>query len=214
MNWLCVMENPLPINRSTPDWIFPVLLSVFAMFTFLRIFYARYFSRLFSAFANSNMANQVVRDENLLIQRASILLNIVFYMVAALFLYFLSFCLALGDGGAGLRIQPLPFFTILVAAVYSLKLIILKACGYIFGMDREMSAYIFNIFLVNSVLGMALLPLVGLLAFASWIPAAWISAASLVVIAATFVYRLFRGVLIATGSPSFHGLFNFISLRP
>src|SRR5262245_18914909 len=39
-------ENPVPLNRSTPDWIFPVLLVVVGMFTFLRIFYHRYFSRL------------------------------------------------------------------------------------------------------------------------------------------------------------------------
>src|SRR6187399_3011266 len=83
-------ENPVPVNRTTPDWIFPVLLLVVAMFSFLRIFYHRYFSRLFAAFVNSNLANQVVRDENILIQRASVLLNVVFYMVAALFLYFIS----------------------------------------------------------------------------------------------------------------------------
>ena len=182
------------------------------MFTFLRIFYARYFSRLFSAFANSNMANQVVRDENLLIQRASILLNIVFYMVAALFLYFLSSAWHWELEGLDYGFSRFLFFAILVAAIYSLKLIILKACGYIFSLDREMAAYIFNIFLVNSILGMALLPLVGLLAFASWIPAAWISVTALVVIAATFVYRLFRGVLIAMGSPSFSPVYLILYL--
>jgi hypothetical protein len=205
-------ENPLPLNHATPDWIFPVLLSTLAMFTFLRIFYARYFSRLFSAFANSNMANQVVRDENLLIQRASVLLNIVFYMVAALFLYFLSSVRHWEMEGLDYGFSRFLFFTILVAAVYSFKLIILKACGYIFGLDREMAAYIFNIFLVNSILGMALLPLTGLLAFASWIPITWITGAALAVIAAAFVYRLFRGVLIAMSTPSFSPVYLILYL--
>ena len=196
-------ETPLPLNRTTPDWIFPVLLAVVAMFAFLRIFYARYFSRLFAAFTNSNLANQVVRDENLLIQRASVLLNIVFYMVAALFLYFVSSERHWDLEGLDYGFSRFLFFAILVAAVYSFKLIILKACGYIFGLDREMAAYIFNIFLVNSILGMALLPLTGLLAFAGWIPAGWITGFALVVIAAAFVYRLIRGVLIALSSPSF-----------
>src|SRR5688572_8865514 len=109
-------ENPLPLNRAIPDWIFPVLLVVLGMFTFLRIFYARYFSRLFSAFASSNMANQVVRDENLLVQRASVLLNIVFYMVAALFLYFVSLAQQWEMEGLDYGFSRFLFFAILVAA--------------------------------------------------------------------------------------------------
>jgi len=205
-------ENPVPVNRSTPDWIFPVLLLVVAMFTFLRIFYNRYFSRLFAALVNSNLANQVVRDENILIQRASVLLNVVFYMVAALFLYFVSATFHWELEGLDFGFSRFLFFTILVAAVYTLKLIILKFCGTVFGLDREMAAYIFNIFLVNSVLGMALLPLIGLLAFAAWVPSFWIICFSLVIIGAAFLYRMIRGVLIGFGSPYFSAVYLILYL--
>ena len=196
-------ENPVPVDRSTPDWIFPVLLLVVAMFTFLRIFYHRYFSRLFAAFVNSNLANQVVRDENILIQRASVLLNVVFYMVAALFLYFISTSNHWDLEGLDFGFSRFLFFAILVAAVYTGKLLVLKICGSLFGLDREMAAYIFNIFLVNSVLGMALFPLIGLLAYAAGIPTLWLIRIALIVIGAAFLYRIVRGVLIGFGSPYF-----------
>jgi hypothetical protein len=205
-------ENPIPVNRFTPDWVFPVILVVLAMFTFLRIFYSRYFSRLFSAFVNANLANQVVRDENILIQRASVLLNVVFYMVGALFLFFISAYSHWDISGLDFGFSRFVFFILLVSGVYTLKLIILKFCGYIFGLDREMAAYIFNIFLVNSVLGMVLLPFIGLLAFADWPPTLWIIRASVTVILAAFAYRLTRGVLIGFGSPYFSAVYLILYL--
>ena len=205
-------ENPVPLNRSVPDWIFPVLLAVLGLFAFLRIFYARYFSRLFSAFTNSSLANQVVRDENVLIQRASVLLNIVFYMVAALFLYFISSSRHWEMEGLDYGFSRYLFFAILVAAVYTLKMIILKICGYVFELDREMAAYIFNIFLINSILGMALLPVTGLMAYASWIPPAWITVLALIIISVAFLYRLVRGVLIAIATPGFSPVYLILYL--
>jgi len=205
-------ENPVPLNRSTPDWIFPVLLLVVGMFTFLRIFYHRYFSRLFSAFINANLANQVVRDENILIQRASVLLNVVFYMVGALFLYFLSTTGHWDLDGIDFGFSRFLFFALLVAAVYTGKLLVLKICGTLFGLDREMAAYIFNIFLVNSVLGMVLFPLIGLLAYAGGISSILLIRISLVIIGAAFLYRMIRGVLIGFGSPYFSAVYLILYL--
>lgn len=205
-------EMPVPISQSQPDWMFPVLLIVLGMITFLKIFYSRYFSRLFAAFANLNLANQLVRDENVLIQRASVLMNVVFYLVAALFLYFLGNWSHWELGGLEYGFSRFIFFAVVVAAVYALKLLILKSCGTIFGVDREMAAYIFNIFLVNSVLGMLMLPVIVLLAFATWIPAAWLIRLALAIVLLSFLYRLVRGVLIGRASPAFSPFYLILYL--
>jgi hypothetical protein len=205
-------EMPVPVSRPQPDWMFPVLLGVLAMITFLKIFYSRYFKRLFAAFVNLNLANQLVRDENVLIQRASVLMNVVFYLVAALFLYFLGNWRHWELDGLEFGFSRFIFFAVLVAAVYALKLLILKSCGTVFGIDREMSAYIFNIFLVNSVLGILLLPVIVLLAFATWIPADWLIRLALAIVLLSFLYRLVRGVLIGRASPAFSPFYLILYL--
>lgn len=69
-----------PIDRPyvSPDWLFPILLLIAAVFTWLRVFYNKYFTQLFEAVVNNNLTNQIVRDENILVQRASVYLSIVF----------------------------------------------------------------------------------------------------------------------------------------
>ena len=51
---------------------------------------------------------------------------------------------SLGRGfGGNFGFSRFLFFTLLVAAVYTGKLLVLKFCGTLFGLDREMAAYIF-----------------------------------------------------------------------
>lgn len=207
-----VHEKPVPVTKHTPDWVFPVLLAALTVFTFLKVYYSRYFNRLFSAFVSSNLTNQMVRDENILVQRASILLNLTFNITGALLLYFISVWQQWDILGLDFGFGRFIFFILLVAAVYTLKLLILKSCGIIFGIDREMVSYIFNIFLVNNVLGIVLLPLVALIAFAAWIPAIWIIKVATGVIILAFMYRLWKGIIVGLGSPFFSAFYLFLYL--
>jgi hypothetical protein len=205
-------SNATPITNSIPDWILPVLIIVVAALAFLRTFYSRYFSKLFTGIANPNLINQMVRDENILVQRASILLNAIFYLVAALFLYLLSGFYRWEIFGLDFGFGRFIFFVVLVAGAYTIRLLVLKSCGYLFGIDREVSVHILNIFLINNVLGIALLPLVALLVFASGISSGLIINLSLVIVAFAFVYRIIRGVLVGLGSPFFSAFYLILYL--
>lgn len=207
-----IHNGPQLLERNTPDWIFPLLVLILAAFAWLRAYYNKYFMQIFTAFFNNNLTNQIVRDENILLQRASVLLNIVFNLVAALFLYLISIHFNWFLFGIGTGFSRYIFFTIIVSAVYTIKFLILKICGFLFKVDKEMSAYIFNIFLINNVLGILLIPMVVLLVFSVSINATGIIYFSLILAVLAFFYRLARGLSVGVASPvaSLYYLFLYL----
>ncbi|MBK6399416.1 MAG: DUF4271 domain-containing protein [Bacteroidetes bacterium] len=203
-----------PIARShvSPIWFFPIILVVLAVFAALRIFYNKYFSQMLVAFVNNNLTNQIVRDENILVQRASVYLSIVFNLIAALFLYLISVYYGWEIGGIGIGFSRFLFFAVIVSAAYTLKFLILKISGWLFNLDREMATYIFNTFLINNILGIALLPFVCLIAYNQMISASWLILIAVILAGTAFAYRMFRGVLVGLSMPSFSLLYLFLYL--
>ncbi len=207
-----VHNGPQSLNRNTPDWIFPLLILLFASFAWLRVYYEKYFRQIATAFFNNNLTNQIVRDENILVQRASIVLNIVFNLVAALFLYFVSIHYSWSIGGIGNGFNRYVFFALVISMAYAMKFLILKICGYLFNLDHEMAAYIFNIFLINNVLGIFLIPVTALLAYSVTLNTTWIIYGSLILVGAALLYRIIRGLSVGFSSPVFSLYYLFLYL--
>ncbi len=207
-----IHRTPLSIDKGYQDWFFPVMLFVLAIYTWLRLFYNKYFNQLIEAFLNSNLTNQIVRDENILVQRASILLALTFNIIAALFLYLLSLEIGWGLGGIGTGFNRFAFFITIVSAGYTFKFLILKIIGWLFDLDREMATYIFNIFLINNVLGLILVPIVALMAYNPAIQTHFLANLSLWLIALAFCYRIFRGLRSGLSVSGFSPLYLFLYL--
>jgi hypothetical protein len=155
-----VNSNPIPLPRRTPDWFTLTLIFVIIAFAWIRVFYSKIFKQLINAFFSNSISNQVVRDENILVQRASILMSFVFYLTGSLFIYQVSVFFNwdypfLGEGFLRFLVVCL-----IVAFAYSFKMVLLKAMGEVFELDRPVASYIFNIFLIFFVSGrMAMLRL-------------------------------------------------------
>ncbi len=206
--------HSVPVQKEGLDqnWFFPVFLMVLAVYTWMRIFYNKYFNQLLQAFLNTNLTNQIVRDENILVQRASIILALTFNVIGALFLYLLSLDIGWTLGGIGPGFNRFAFFLTVVSATYTLKFLILKIIGWLFDLDREMATYIFNIFLINNVLGLILLPIVALMAYNPIIETHFLANLSIVLIAFAFFYRIIRGLLAGMSVPGFSPLYLFLYL--
>jgi hypothetical protein len=104
------------------------------------------------------------------------------------------------------------FFVILVTLTYSLKFIALKICGWLFEQEKEMSVYIFNTFLINNILGIALLPFICILAFNGVIHSSALFILPFILIATAFCWRIFRGIQVGMGTASFSPLYLFLYL--
>ncbi len=205
-------KSPLERNNVTPDWFFPLILLVLIVYTWIRIFYSKFFSQMIQAFINTNLANQIVRDENIFVQRASVYLSIVFNLVSALLLYLVSVHFNWSLGAIGLGFSRYLFFVILVSATYAIKFLALKICGWLFEHEREMATYIFNIFLINNLLGMALLPFICIYAYNENLSFSWLLTIPLILAIAAYCWRIFRGIQIGLGISPFSPLYLFLYL--
>ena len=208
-----------PVNTSAvyrknvmPDWFFPLILVVLVVYTWLRIFYSKFFSQMIQAFINTNLANQIVRDENIFVQRASVYLSIVFNLVLALMLYLVSVHFEWEMGGIGMGFSRYVFFVILVSAAYALKFLTLKICGWLFEQEREMATYVFYIFLINNILGMALLPFICIFAYNENLSFSWLLSIPLIFTVLAYCWRIFRGIQIGLGISPFSPFYLFLYL--
>jgi len=207
-----VNNEPLLRKNVTPDWFFPLILIVLIVYTWLRIFYSKFFSQMIQAFINNNLSNQIVRDENIFVQRASVYLSIVFNLIGALLLYLVSVHFNWSLGGIGTGFSRFVFFVIVVSAAYALKFLVLKICGWLFEQEREMATYIFNIFLVNNILGMALLPFICLFAYNENLAFPWLLTIPLILAILAYCWRIFRGLQIGLSISPFSPLYLFLYL--
>lgn len=211
-----VNAAPVPLPERVADWFTFLLLAVVIFFAWVRMFYYKVVKQLVSAFFSNNISNQLVRDENILVQRASILLSFVFYLTGSLFLYQVSEHYNWDYPFLGEGLVRLLVLLLIVAFTYSLKMVLVKALGELFDMERPVATYLFNISLLNNMLGMALFPLVVLAAYVVSADTGWVIQAGIVLVIIMFIYRLVRAFMIWTlmkGVPFFYLILYFCTLE-
>jgi uncharacterized protein DUF4271 len=196
------VTNPKPVNKIIPDWFTIALFVTIGIFTWLKLKNGKIIQQLFSAFFNNSVTNQIVRDENILVQKASVMLSLVFYFAAALLLYEISIYFNWDYKVIGKGVVRFIIFVLFIASAYSFKMVLLKMMSTIFQINRAISTYIFNIFLINNILGIMLIPVIMLVAFFPYASDFFIWAGISMLLAA-FLYRLFRGVIIWTSLSHF-----------
>lgn len=207
-----IHNNPQPINRQHPDWLFYVLLFVLIAFTWLKVFYNKNFRQILGAIGSINATNQIVRDENILVQRASVILTVMFNIVASVFLYQVSIIFEWPSDYISQGFSRFMIFAVIISCVYSCKFLLLKLTGYIFKIDKPIATYIFNIFLINNILGVFLIPLLISIAFMPTNYATIIFNLSLFIVLFSFVYRLIRGIIIGLSQEVFSIFYLFLYL--
>lgn len=207
-----VSPNARPVNDYISDWFTISLLALVVIFTWFRFYYYRIFHQIVSAWYNVTTSNQIVRDESLLLQRASLFISIISYLLAGLFLHQLSVLYRWNIDWLPKGIVRFAIFSAGIAAAYTLKMILLRFFAVAFGQERPAALYIFNIFLMITMAGLVLLPVNILLAYAPGEARIWLIPLSLSILAALFLYRVVRAVIIWLGIPNFSVFYLFLYL--
>jgi hypothetical protein len=205
-------ESARPLNIFTSDWFSISLLIVLVLFTWFRVFYYRIFRQLFSSYFSLTATNQIVRDESVLLQRASLIISIISYLLAGLFLYQLSVLYDWQLPYLQKGLIRFAVFSVGVALAYSVKMVLLRFLSVVFYQEKAAALYIFNVFLMILFSGLLLLPTTVLLAYAPAEFRGIIVTISLIVLAVLFVYRLIRAIGIWLGIPGFSIFYLFLYL--
>lgn len=151
-----------PYKNKTPD--FYLLAGLCLMLGFIRYFEPRYFSLLVGAYRNPGTG----RQWHEMLQAAALpnlAMNVFFAAVTGVYIYYLS-------GGSsnqlpGVRTSVvLPLLVLSMLLMYAAKYAFIRFSGWAFRVEHLAEQYIFNVFLVNKIVGIVLLPFVVLIAFA------------------------------------------------
>jgi hypothetical protein len=191
------LQPPPPRTRAgTPkidlsrDLLFYVLLLMLLWMGILKSGYEKYYSDLFTVFFRSSLRQHQIREQLLQARLPSLLYNLFFIGSAGTFLYLLASAHDFRIGRADWELWILA--TGAVALLYAVKYVGLKLSGWVFGMSGAVDTYIFIVFLVNKILGVALLPIIILMAFGKGELRPIAATVGLLLVIGMLIYRFIR----------------------
>lgn len=185
-----------PVKRLAEKRIWqgkePLFYSTVALllfFALVRNNFSRYASDLFALFFRTTIKQRQIKEQLMQAPLPSLLLNLLFFISGALFINLL---LAHHGLGRAFGFWTLLLYTTLgLMAVYVVKFITLKLCGWLFHMSDVTDAYTFVVFTTNKIIGIALLPFIILLSFTSGPFQEGIFTLSILVVLLLFLYRFY-----------------------
>lgn len=152
-----------------------------------------YFRNLFRAFRNPTLSTRQLKEQLRQDSAASLTMDLIFCISLGLYLYYTVSHIhnqkMLNNYPVIVIILGLILFFILV---YLVRFMFLKFTGWVFNISEITDNYTFNVFLINKILGIAIIPFTIILAFGE---GPWVQASlflSFVVIAILFINRYLR----------------------
>ncbi|QJB34700.1 DUF4271 domain-containing protein [Chitinophaga oryzae] len=201
--------NPLRPYRNM-DWLVYLVGGVLLLLSIIRLSYSKYFVDLFRAFFNPTLSQRQLKDQLSQAPFPNMLLNTFFALSLGVYLY-----LVLYRQQVFPQAEPwllIPGLVVLVAAVYGIKYVMLRFCGWLFGNSELADAYIFILYLINKILGVLLVPFLVVLAFCDVEIARTFLYISIFFIVLLVVYRYIRSYSLVRQYLSFSKLHFFLYL--
>jgi hypothetical protein len=145
------------------DFLFYAVIALLFLYGFIIQIAPQYISKLFSQFSQSSLRMMQNREQLLQNSLASLTMNIGFVVSFSLMATLIIF---------NAHLLPINFWEgflymcLFFLGLYVGKFICLTIAGYIFNTNELVQTYIFVVFMINKVLGILLIPFIGILAFA------------------------------------------------
>lgn len=188
------------------ETLFYSMAGLLIFFSLLRLSFGKYFNDLFRVFFRTTLKQRQIKEQLIQNPLPSFGFNIFFIATAGLYIDFLLH---------HINIIPVKNFWLLYAycclgltAIYFVKFVTLKICGWLFNMKNAADAYIFIVFIINKVIGIFLLPIIILIAFMDEPVYSIVFLLSWVGIGLLFLYRFILGYAAIRNEVRFN-LFHF-----
>ncbi len=187
-------DNRVELVRTRVDKTFDLYL-IIALVLFLGVVYynnGRYFQNIWRAFKSPELNYQHLRDQVSNAGWVNLIMNLFFAASTGIYLYYIYNILF---PQRLMLFTPSALLLILIASVlgvYVVKYFVISFSGWVFNFKTVADNYLFNVFLINKVVAILLLPVIVLLAFAG--PAIYgpTIVVSFIVIGALLVNRYMR----------------------
>ena len=181
-------EKRLFRGKETMFYVIIVLLILFGL---LKIGFEKYFGDLLRVFFRTTLKQRQIKEQLIQTPLPSLMFNIYFIASAGMYMNFLFH---------HFNFTPVDNFWLLylyccvgISVIYLAKYVGLKICGWLFNMRQAADSYIFIVFIINKVIGFAVLPFIVLMAFTEGTVYSVSLILSLSSVAALFLYRFILG---------------------
>ncbi len=183
-----------------------VLLIMLAYVTWLRYVFARELNENITVIVNANLGNQIYRDREFSANIFKLLTFLNFAFVGGVLIYLLALRADTNLPFATTAVNICVFISGIVA-LYLVKGLVIDLTGRVFRVSNALNIFRFNALVIYHLLGIGLLPLVILGAFAKPPVAGWSLTAALVLVAAAFLIRAWKGISALRMLERFHILY-------
>lgn len=183
-----VYRTIIPKTARGKDGLFYLLAGLLFVLALVKLSFGRYLENMFKVFFRASLKAKQIREQLLQTPLASLLLNIHFVATAGLFAAILL------NNYQRNQVEPgfwnLYLYAVLaIAIIYIGKNFILQFLGWSLRMKDTTDTYIFIVFLCNKVLGIFLLPLLMVIAFANEPLVTVATTLACLLVVAIFLYR-------------------------
>ena len=158
------IELPHEMVSKTAD--FYLLLLLCLMLGIIRFMDTRYFLNLWRAFLNPTLSNRQLKEQLQGSGLPNLLMNVFFTIAGGAYIYYVVRFFTPHNSGV---IPPSLLIIMLIlgtAIIYLAKYAAVRFSGWAFRVEGITEHYLFNVFLINKVLGVTLIPFIIVLAFA------------------------------------------------
>jgi hypothetical protein len=190
------MEALRGVDPLSGDWMALVVLVALGLLGWINLVAPKKWKLITNTVFGLRLGRQSMRDDVDLQDRTLVALVILSMGVMALFLH--QWNVLYGGGPVGLMAWARIYG--LCLAVFSGQMLLLRVLGVVFRGDGGLMEYAYTLLLLNVAVGLALLPVVALMAWPhhfAWRP--WVGGAGLILLAAMLAFRWFRAVLCGQG---------------
>lgn len=184
--------QPRVYNNRAFD--FYLVISLVAILALLRLAHPQYFRNLLKAFSNTAISARQLKEQLQQNSAANLGMNIFFCLSGGVYAFYAVRYLS-GNSFNTFAYPPaiiLSFAVLAFMVIYSVRYLSLKFAGWVFQIDTATESYAFNVFLVNKILSVMLLPFTIIMALGE---GQWVQVClflSLVLVALSFLNRYAR----------------------
>ncbi len=190
--------KPLTAKEKETNYrrfLFVSILIMFIILTLIVTIFRILIEKIWKAFINDNLLNQLHREQSSGLALAYLILYLLFFINAGLFAF-------LAARHFGITISLSNVYSLFIcmggiAGYFVAKHFVLWLAGFIFPISKEVDSYQFTIMIFNIVIGLLLVPVVLFIGYAPESTTEIVVYAALAILGAIYLFLYLRGLFIA-----------------
>lgn len=172
--------------KESKDALFYALLFLVFLLGFIKTAFPKYFQNLFKLFFQTSLRQKQTKEQLAQDSFASLLINLLFLLSTGMFI---ALVIQYNQWAIMSFWLLYAYVTAVLGIIYTGKYLFISFAGWVFNNSTSASSYLFLVAVVNRIMGVVLLPLTILLAFADPTIGSIVATISFGVVTLLFIYR-------------------------